>query len=108
MNYDENQVPFYQRSVEGKAKNADLLMGIGETVGCGERWATGDEIASALEKRGIGLEEYEWYMKMKQEVPMQTAGFGMGIERFLLFILGKEDIREMQVFRRFNDGKDVI
>ncbi len=108
MNYDETTVPFYQRSVDGKAQNADLLLGIGETVGCGERWRNGDEVLSALEKHQVSPKEYDWYVKMKQEFPLQTAGFGMGIERFLLFVLEKDDIREMQVFRRFNDGKDIV
>lgn len=108
MNYDEMTVPFYQRSIDGKAQNADLLLGIGETVGCGERWKNGDEVLSALEKHQVSPKEYDWYIKMKQGFPLQTAGFGMGIERFLLFVLEKDDIREMQVFRRFNDGKDIV
>ncbi len=108
MNYDEMTVPFYQRSIDGKAQNADLLLGIGETVGCGERWQNGDEVLSALEKHQVLPAEYEWYIKMKHGFPLQTSGFGMGIERFLLFVLGKDDIREMQVFRRFNDGKDIV
>ncbi len=108
MNYDEMAVPFYQRSIDGKAQNADLLLGIGETVGCGERWKDGDEVLSALERHQVSPKEYNWYVKMKQEFPLQTAGFGMGIERFLLFVLEKDDIRKMQVFRRFNDGKDIV
>jgi asparaginyl-tRNA synthetase len=108
MNYDEITVPFYQRSIGGKAQNADLLLGIGETVGCGERWKNGDEVLSALERHQVSPKEYDWYAKMKQEFPLQTAGFGMGIERFLLFVLEKDDIREIQVFRRFNDGKDIV
>lgn len=47
-------------------------------------------------------------MKVKSFQPIQTSGFGMGIERFLLFVLGKNDIRDIQVFRRFNDGKDIV
>lgn len=107
-NYDQMTVPFYQKSVGGVAKNADLLMGIGETVGCGERWANGDEVLDALESYQIPASEYDWYIKMKQEFPVQTSGFGMGIERFLLFVLGQDDIRKMQIFRRFNDGKDIV
>lgn len=108
MHYDEYAVPFYQRSEKGKAKNADLLMGIGETVGCGERWETGKELERALKHYGLPADEYEWYFEMKKHFPLQTAGFGMGIERFLLFVLGEDDIRKMQVFRRFNDGGDIV
>lgn len=106
--YDEMVVPFYQRCKDGKAFNADLLMGIGETVGCGERWQNGTEVLKALKRHQVSPQEYEWYVEMKQQTPLQTAGFGMGIERFLLFVLGDTDIRKMQIFRRFNDGKDVV
>lgn len=107
-NYDQMTVPFYQKSINGVARNADLLMGIGETVGCGERWSNGDEVLNALKSYRIPTEEYNWYTKMKQKFPLQTSGFGMGIERFLLFVLKQDDIRNMQIFRRFNDGKDIV
>lgn len=106
--YDEEVVPFYQCTEDKKAKNADLLMGIGETVGCGERWISGEEVLESLKKHQNNRNEYEWYIEMKNAFPMKTSGFGMGIERFLLFVLEKNDIRDMQIFRRFNDGKDVV
>lgn len=88
MGYDSMTVPFYQKSIGNSARNADLLLGIGETVGCGERWANGTEVSKALKLHGVPPEDYEWYVKMKENYPLQTSGFGMGIERFLLFILG--------------------
>lgn len=106
--FDEKAVPFYQQRVNGKAKNADLLLGIGETIGCGERLANGSEVRESLKLHHVPEDDYAWYIKMKDKFPLQTSGFGMGIERFLLFILGKTDIRKMQVFRRFNDGKDIV
>lgn len=108
MGYDSMTVPFYQKSIGNSARNADLLLGIGETVGCGERWAKGTEVLKTLKNHKIPPEEYEWYINMKNSFPLQTSGFGMGVERFLLFILGENDIRNMQVFRRFNDGKDIV
>ena len=108
MNYDDMAVPFYQRSEGGVARNADLLLGIGEVLGCGERWAKGDETIAALEKHNVSLSDYNWYIKMKEKYPLQTSGFGLGIERLLLFVLEQDDIRNMQVFRRFNDGKDIV
>lgn len=106
--YDKDAVPFYQFSKNGKASNADLLMGIGETVGCGERWKNADEVLNALRYHEIDEFKYQWYIEMKKSFPLKTSGFGMGIERFLLFILEKNDIRDIQVFRRFNDGKDIV
>ncbi|MDO4611964.1 MAG: asparagine synthetase A [Candidatus Saccharibacteria bacterium] len=109
--YDKNAVPFYQKTDEkynGQAKNADLLLGIGETVGCGERNSTAKEVIESLRERQISPGEYQWYIELREKYPLQTSGFGLGIERFLLFILGHDDIRDAQVIRRFNDGKDIL
>ncbi len=109
-NYDDLAVPFYQKldeNMPGTTKNADLLMGIGETVGCGERHKDKMELLASLERHEVAEEEYEWYVKMKEVSPCQTAGFGMGIERYLMWILKANDIRNMQVCLRFN-GEDTI
>jgi len=108
-NYDELAVPFYQKSDEnlnGTAKNADLLMGIGETVGCGERHMKYIELLEAIKRHDVHPEKYGWYVEMKKQFPMQTAGFGLGIERFLMWILKAEDIRNMQICLRFN-GENI-
>lgn len=108
-NFDYMSVPFYQASIENdtKAKNADLLLGIGEVVGGGERHQTGDAVRKALKLHQVPEEEYEWYIQMKDKYPMQTAGFGMGVERFLLWITKQEDIRDCQLVPRFN-GVNII
>ena len=109
-NYDELAVPFYQKSDEeiiGTTRNADLMLGIGETIGCGERHYDSKELIAALKKHNVLENEYSWYIKMKKEYPMQTSGFGMGIERYLMWILKAEDIRNMQICLRFN-GENIL
>lgn len=109
-NYDELAVPFYQKVDDkkiGTTRNADLLMGIGETVGCGERHKEYKELLKALQTHEVLPDEYEWYLEMKKQFPMQTSGFGMGIERFLMWVLKATDIRNMQICLRFN-GKNIL
>ena len=109
-NYDELAVPFYQKKDErivGTTRNADLLMGIGETVGCGERHEDYRELLESLKKHEVSNKEYEWYVEMKKKFPIQTSGFGMGIERFLMWVLKTNDIRNMQICLRYN-GKDIL
>lgn len=108
--YDQLAVPFYQkRDTEhiGCARNADLLIGIGETIGCGERHAQADELLCALQQHEVAPEEYGWYIEMKRRFPMQTSGFGMGAERFLMWVLKGTDIRNFQIFPRFN-GVNIL
>ena len=37
---------------------------------------------------------------MKTHYPLQTSGFGMGLERFLAFIFKHDDIRDFQLMPR--------
>lgn len=108
-NYDTLAVPFYQKlNKNGKTtKNADLLMGIGETVGCGERHENIEEVQKALKVHEVSEEEYGWYINMKKHFPMQTAGFGMGTERFLMWVMKGSDIRNYSVCLRFN-GEEIL
>ena len=109
-NYDKMAVPFYQKVDEKNkrsAKNADLLMGIGETVGCGERKKTDLELYKSLNEHNVNSKEYEWYIEMKKKFPLQTSGFGMGIERYLMWVLKCKDIRNMQICLRFN-GRNIV
>lgn len=99
--WDELAVPFYQAiGSDGRARNADLLFGIGEVVGAGERVRTGDDTRAALRRHGVDADPYEWYARMKDINPIRTSGFGMGIERFLAWVLDYHDIRDMQLLLR--------
>lgn len=109
-NYDSLAVPFYQQfdsEIVGTTKNADLLFGIGETVGCGERHSNDVDLLKSLKLHEVDKNEYEWYIKMKKKYPLQTSGFGMGTERYLMWLLKAKDIRNMQLCLRFN-GKNIL
>ncbi len=102
--HDYLSVPFYQGSDEtGKyALNGDLLFGIGEVVGCGERHTTAQEVREALKFHNLDGKDYQWYLDMKELYPLNTAGFGMGIERFILWLVKHNEIRDCQLIPRFN------
>lgn len=101
---DKAIVPFYQAEAPDglHAKCADLLIGIGETVGCGERHSTKEEVLKALAEHRVDSCAYSWYTAMKEKAPQKTSGFGMGTERFLLWLLQQSDIRDCQILPRFN------
>jgi len=95
-------VPFYQAYDEDKtyARNADLLFGLGEVLGLGERHVTQEQVREALDHHRTPEESYYWYSHMKKEIPLLTSGWGMGLERFLHWLLQKEDVRDFQIFPR--------
>lgn len=108
-NYDYVSIPFYQKKAndEETGLNADLLFGIGEVVGCGERNETYEQLIRSMNEHCTAVEGYEWYLYMKKHFPMKSAGFGMGMERFLLFVINHQDIRDIQLIPRFN-GIEIL
>jgi asparaginyl-tRNA synthetase len=103
--FDHLSVPFYQAFADvtqRTALNADLLLGLGEVLGCGERHATDEQVRRALEMHGISRSSYQWYSDLKGRYPMRTAGFGLGLERLLAWILRHNDIRDLQLLPRHN------
>ncbi|KAK2894082.1 uncharacterized protein si:ch211-256m1.8 [Channa argus] len=106
---DHLGVPFYQAYVEGtggsKAKAADLLLGLGETVGLGERHSTPEMVQQALRHHGVPEQSYKWYIDMRHVKPLLTSGWGMGTERYLCWLLQHDDIRDVHIIPRMKGMK---
>lgn len=101
--FDELAVPFYQAgstAYPGRSSNADLIFGLGEVVGAGERRVAVDDILDALTTHGVDPAAYAWYLEMKAAQPRATSGFGVGLERFFAWVLGVNDIRAVQLLPR--------
>lgn len=97
-----SNVPFYQAKQENDpySKTADLLAGIGEILGCGQRVKTVQELDESLCFHKVELHGYEWYAQMREQHAIQTAGFGMGIERLMLWATNTSDIRDCSLLYR--------
>jgi asparaginyl-tRNA synthetase len=103
--HDHLSVPFYQAYDEtnrDRASCGDLLFGVGEVVGAGQRHFNGDQVRQALSHHEVEPAPYRWYLSMKDKFPMQTSGFGLGVERWLQWVLSAPDIRELQLVPRLN------
>lgn len=110
--YDRDRVPFYQKPTVGrpdKVENADLIFPAlrpgafgGEVVGCGQRQDSAQEMYESLRRQnGISPDPYEWYIALRSHAGYRTtSGFGLGIERFLTWILAKSNIRDVSLYPR--------
>lgn len=109
-NWDRMNVPFYQavNQSTGLAINADLLCGIGETIGAGQRHYNSDEVFKALDEQKIDKKNYLWYTELKRLSPMLTSGFGMGVERYLMWLMDIRDIRSVELFPRNRDQSGIF
>jgi asparaginyl-tRNA synthetase len=103
-----SSVPFYQSKFIGRSKKsdeiysntADLLAGIGEILGAGERVLTGSDIDESLKFHEVSGGGYEWYRQMHEDYNCQTSGFGLGVERYILWLLKHNDIRDVTLLLR--------
>ena len=102
--WDSLAVPFYQAvDHKGHALNGDLLVEYGgEVVGAGQRHAAVADLLDALQLHELPAEDYGWYVEMKRRYPLRTSGFGMGVERFLMWATRRNDIREFELLVRRN------
>jgi asparaginyl-tRNA synthetase len=81
---------------------ADLLApeGYGELIGGSCRETDLDRLTERLRETGAPVAEYEWYLDLRRHGSVPHAGFGLGIERLLRWVLRREHIRETTPFPR--------
>lgn len=81
---------------------ADLLApeGYGEIIGASCRETDLAGLVERIRAVGANLEEYEWYLDLRRHGSVPHAGFGLGIERMLRWMLRREHIRETTPFPR--------
>jgi asparaginyl-tRNA synthetase len=81
---------------------ADLLApeGYGEMVGGSCRETDLQRLTDRLTETGAPVAEYEWYLDLRRHGSVPHAGFGLGVERILRWMLRREHIRETTPFPR--------
>ena len=87
---------------DGKTVAAcDLLVpGVGELVGGSQREERYDVLAKRMEEMGMAKEHLEWYMDLRRFGGCKHAGFGLGFDRFLMYLSGMTNIRDVEPFPR--------
>ncbi|HYA54366.1 MAG TPA: asparagine--tRNA ligase [Thermoplasmata archaeon] len=81
---------------------ADLLgpEGYGEIVGASVRETDLPRLTERIHQIGAKVEEYEWYLDLRRHGNIPHAGFGLGIERVVRWMLRREHIRDTTPFPR--------
>ncbi|KAB8121716.1 MAG: asparaginyl-tRNA synthetase [Candidatus Phytoplasma cynodontis] len=79
----------------------DLLVPkIGELIGGSQREEKLEILEEKIKIFNIDKEELEWYLDLRRFGSCIHSGFGLGFERFLLFLTGLENIRDVIAFPR--------
>ncbi|MFV0375825.1 MAG: asparagine--tRNA ligase [Mangrovibacterium sp.] len=103
INYPKDIKAFYMKqNPDGKTVAAmDVLFpGIGEIIGGSQREEDYDKLLARMTEMGIPAEEMWWYMDTRRFGTVPHAGFGLGFERFILFVTGMGNIRDVIAFPR--------
>jgi asparaginyl-tRNA synthetase len=97
--------PFYVKEdseTPGVALTTDLLLpnGFGEVSSGGMREDNISLLKSRIEKEGLNINSYSWYLDLRKYGSVAHGGFGMGVERLVRWITNLEDIKECVLFPR--------
>ena len=94
---------FYMRmNGDGKTVKAmDILFpGIGEIVGGSQREERLDVLKARIKDLNIEEKELWWYLDLRKYGTVKHSGFGLGLERLILFATGMSNIRDVIPFPR--------
>ncbi|CCE66050.1 hypothetical protein TPHA_0O00810 [Tetrapisispora phaffii CBS 4417] len=83
-----------------------LLPEIGEIVGGSLREESFEKLSDAIHKRGINKNgDLDWYLELRKEGTVPHGGFGLGLERIILYLYGNYNIRDSIPFYRAAKSK---
>jgi asparaginyl-tRNA synthetase len=104
VNYPKDIKAFYMRLNDDDRTVAamDILVPrLGEIIGGAQR----EERFDILQRRMVGCninpEHYWWYLQLRTFGSVPHAGFGLGLERILMYVTGMQNIRDVIPFPRF-------
>ena len=101
--YPKEIKSFYMKqNPDGKTVAAtDLLVpGVGEIIGCSEREADLEKLLDAMKSRNMSLDEYEHYIALRRFGSVPHSGFGLGLERIIMYVTGIANIRDVILYPR--------
>jgi asparaginyl-tRNA synthetase len=91
-----------RRNDDGKTiAGCDLLVPhIGEIVGGSQREERMDVLLEAMKEHNVNADDMWWYLDLRRFGGVYHSGFGLGFERFIMYITGMTNIRDVIPFPR--------
>lgn len=102
-NYPKNIKAFYMRLNDDDKTVASfdcLVPGIGEIIGGSQREERYDILKNRIQEFNLNEEDYWWYMDLRKYGETVHSGFGLGLERLIMYLTGMSNIRDVIPFPR--------
>ncbi len=74
--------------------------GVGEIIGGSQREDDLAVLEAGIEEHGLPRQAFEWYLDLRRFGSVPHGGFGLGVERLVAWICGREHVRECIPFPR--------
>ena len=104
VNYPKEIKAFYMKvNDDDKTVRAmDMLVPrLGEIIGGSQREERHDVLLNRIRQLGLPEPNYWWYLELRKFGTVPHSGFGLGFERFLMYVTGMQNIRDVIPFPRF-------
>jgi asparaginyl-tRNA synthetase len=101
--YPKDIKAFYMRvNEDGKTVRAmDVLVPrVGEIIGGSQREERFDVLLARLRDAGLDENDYWWYFDLRRYGSVPHSGFGLGLERMMMYLTGLKNIRDVIPFPR--------
>ncbi len=108
--YPKDIKSFYMKqNDDGKTVRAvDLIVPyVGELIGGSQREDDYDKLLSAIKEKNLKQEDYQWYLDLRRFGSSVHSGFGLGLERAVLYITGMANIRDVIAYPRTPRNADM-
>jgi asparaginyl-tRNA synthetase len=107
--YPKGIKPFYMRLNDDNrtVRAMDVLVPrVGEIIGGSQREDRYDLLVQRLRDSGLDERAYWWYLDLRRFGSVPHAGFGLGLERMMMYLTGLKNIRDVIPFPRTPGSAD--